>query len=216
MVELYKQETLDLCLCVKTAESAQHCSLFAARSLRHVILQAGYPRPPLPTGPGPGRQEERPKLVSSSSAWPDKETCASPLSLSLSLSGSFGGSVVEHALASEWTWARSRLQPTTELTTNQPLSQSLRGNLEPDRETEITAHSDLRGPCPGIICLAGRTAGKNLSGQSEAARCTLGAITGPRARSRTGRPDSRGVQARSLSLSLGAVPGGVAQLRRPG
>ena len=124
------------------------------------------------------------------------------LSLSLSLSRSIGGSVVDHALASEWTWVRSRLQPTTELTTNQPLSQSLRGNLKPDRETEITGHSDLRSPCPGIIRLAGRTAGKNPSSQSEAARCTPGALTGPRARSQTGRPDSRGVQARSLSFNV--------------
>ena len=110
--------------------------------------------------------------------------------------------MVDHALASERTWVRFRPRPTTEWITNQPLPQSLRGNLKPDRATEITGHSDLRSPCPGIIRLAGRTAGKNPSSQSEAARCTPGALTGRcPAVPGTSRPDSRGVQAWSLSLS---------------
>ena len=125
------------------------------------------------------------------------------LSLSLSISQSFGSSVVDHALASGWTWVRSRPRPTTEWATNQPLSQSLQGNVKPDRFAEITGHPDLRSPCPGIIRLAGRTAGKNPSSQSEAVRCTPGALTGRcPAVPGTSRPDSRGVQAWSLSLSL--------------
>ena len=51
-----------------------------------------------------------------------------------------------------------------------------------------TGHPDLRSPCRGIIRLAGRTAGKNPSSQSEAARCTPGALTGwsPAARKQKG------------------------------
>ena len=45
---------------------------------------------------------------------------------------SIGGSVVDHALASGWTWVRSRPRPTTEWATNQPHPQSLRGNLKPE------------------------------------------------------------------------------------
>ena len=41
-----------------------------------------------------------------------------------------------------------------------------------------TGLPDLRSPCPGIIRLAGRTAGKSPSSQSEAARRAPGALTG--------------------------------------
>ena len=130
--------------------------------------------------------------------------CRISLSLSLSLSESIGSSVVRYTLL-----------PPDGLEFNpglgQPLSglrirlspKSLRGNLKPDRSSGITGHPDLCSPCPGIIRLAGRTAGKNPSSQSEAARCTPGALTGRcPAVPGTSRPDSRGVQARSLSLSL--------------
>ena len=59
------------------------------------------------------------------------------LSLSLSRSQSIGGSVVDHALASGWTWVRSRLQPSTEWAMNLPHPESLRENLKREIQQHI-------------------------------------------------------------------------------
>ena len=123
-----------------------------------------------------------------------------PISLSLSLS-------IYRASIAQLVDSRSCLRKdlssiaasaTTEWVTKKPLpSKSAEESQTP------TGLPDLRSPCPGIIRLAGRTAGKSPSSQSEAARRAPGALKGwtPAAgkqkaarqyRAPKSRPDSQG------------------------
>ena len=135
-------------------------------------------------------------------------TCRS-LSLSLSLSLSPSLSLSLRASIAQLVDSRSCLRKdlssipasaTTEWVTKKPLPSKSAEESQPWNPTGLP---DLRSPCPGIIRLAGRTAGKSPSSQSEAARRAPSALTGwtPAAgkqkaarqyRAPKSRPDSQG------------------------